>query len=62
MLPPHQLDWWAEATFGSGEKAHKGGMRPELFDLVMEQGLAFRFKGDAKSQVQGKLSLRLLKW
>lgn len=39
-VPPQQFDWWAEAIFGSEDKASKGEMPPELFQLLLEQGAA----------------------
>jgi hypothetical protein len=37
-VPPQQFDWWAEAVFGSADKATKGDMPPELFQLLLEKG------------------------
>jgi hypothetical protein len=34
------MGWWAEATFGKGSNANIGGMPPELFQLLAEQGAA----------------------
>ncbi|KAK4119639.1 hypothetical protein N657DRAFT_626454 [Parathielavia appendiculata] len=37
-VPPQQFDWWAEAVFGTGSRAAKGEMPPELFQLLLEEG------------------------
>jgi hypothetical protein len=39
-VPPQQLDWWAEAVFGTDLRTNKGDMPPELFQLLLEQGVA----------------------
>ncbi|KAL2131093.1 hypothetical protein VTI74DRAFT_5567 [Chaetomium olivicolor] len=39
-VPPQQFDWWAEAVFGSENKAATGDIPPELFQLLLEQGAA----------------------
>lgn len=39
-VPPQRLDWWAEAVFGSGARADSGDLPPELFRLLLEQGVA----------------------
>lgn len=42
-VPPQQLDWWAEAVFGADAEAKRGNMPPEVFQLLMEQGIADKF-------------------
>lgn len=37
-VPPQQLDWWADAVFGGGENT--GDLPPELFQVLLEQGVA----------------------
>ncbi len=38
-VPPQSFDWWAEAVFGgTGSRAAKGDMPPELFQLLLEKG------------------------
>ncbi|KAK0663927.1 hypothetical protein QBC41DRAFT_23066 [Cercophora samala] len=39
-VPPQQLDWWAEAVFGGKDQAAKGDIPSEVFQLLLEQGLA----------------------
>jgi hypothetical protein len=43
-VPPQQLDWWAEAVFGSRSNAAKGEMPSELVHLLLEreEGLSRR--------------------
>ncbi len=39
-VPPQRFDWWAEAVFGgTGPRAAKGDMPPELFQLLLEKGV-----------------------
>lgn len=56
-VPPQQFDWWAEAAFGSGDKATAGEMPPELFQLFLEQGGAETIK--PTEQMLEKLKNRL---
>ncbi|KAH6627525.1 hypothetical protein F5144DRAFT_652147 [Chaetomium tenue] len=37
-VPPQRLDWWVKAVFGSEPEI--GGMPPELFQILLEQGAA----------------------
>lgn len=39
-VPPQQLSWWAEAVFGTESQAAKGEMPSELFQVLLEQGVA----------------------
>ncbi|KAK4198028.1 hypothetical protein QBC40DRAFT_284400 [Triangularia verruculosa] len=39
-VPPQQLGWWAEAVFGGKDRVAKGDMPSEVFQLLLEQGLA----------------------
>lgn len=41
-MPPQQLDWWAEAVFGTlHQTVDTGNMPPEILQLLLEkQGLA----------------------
>lgn len=39
-VPPQQLDWWAEAVFGGKDQVAKGELPSEVFQLLLEQGLA----------------------
>ncbi|KAH8880219.1 hypothetical protein GQ53DRAFT_704441 [Thozetella sp. PMI_491] len=48
-VPPQQLDWWAEATFGGPhERTSLGDMPPEVIQLLVEKhGLADKLPVDA---------------
>lgn len=46
-VSPQQFDWWAEAVIGSEPKT-LGGMPPEVFQLLLEQGAAKAVKPSEK--------------
>lgn len=53
-VPPQQLDWWAEAVFGSGKEAKRSDMPPEIFQLLLEKGLSKQFPKNDITQTQGR--------
>ncbi|KAK4173741.1 hypothetical protein QBC36DRAFT_303405 [Triangularia setosa] len=55
-VPPQQLDWWAEAVFGGKDQVAKGDMPSEVFQLLLEQGLAD--KVSPSKEVLDKMSNR----
>lgn len=56
-VPPQQLDWWAEEVFGTESQAAVGAMPPELFRLLLEQGVAKSVK--PPQEMLSKLGNRL---
>ncbi|GAB1320932.1 Manganese lipoxygenase [Madurella fahalii] len=56
-VPPQQLDWWAEAVFGTESQAVVGEMPSELFQLLLEQGVAQSVK--PSQEMLSKMSSRL---
>ncbi|KAK0719047.1 hypothetical protein B0T21DRAFT_60415 [Apiosordaria backusii] len=56
-VPPQQLDWWAEAVFGGKDQVEKGDMPSEVFQLLLEQGLADKIS--PPKEVLDKMSNRL---
>lgn len=58
-VPPQRLDWWAEATFGDGDKPKRGSVPPEVFQMLQEGGLATLFPQD-KTTNQNRLPVEVM--
>ncbi|PGH14080.1 hypothetical protein AJ80_06084 [Polytolypa hystricis UAMH7299] len=59
-VPPQQLDWWAEAVFGTAEQAKLGEMPPGIFELLLEKGLYRKFPNNSFNRTRHNLPPEIL--